>query len=267
MLNGLELWVTRNRTGVATDVVVVVGNGYEMSGYLTKEEKKGYEQVRRRQIIQDARDHRLLTKWLMGVQPDSLAKFYAFKTQLQNKYPLRKDLSKAPAFTRFLYGGDDVRFEPERMVVPLTDLLQCPKRSQPRSADQTSVGVIAPLNPDQDQQGLIFETEVGSTVPLNEYNPFLRGSPLNPDQDQQGLIFETEAGSTVPLNEYNPFCLSSEEVDELLRGLEAIGYEEVRALGEADDKLPRCSEGSNVSHYVDHELFAVLNMDVDDFVV
>jgi hypothetical protein len=234
VLNRLELWVTRNRTGVATDVVVVVGSGYEMSGYLTKEEKKGYEQVRRRQIIQDARDHRLLTKWLMRVQPDSLAKFYAFKAELQNKYPLRKDLSKAPAFTRFLYGGDDIRFEPERMVVPLTDVLQCPKRSPPRSADQTSVGVIAPLNPDQDQQGLIFETEVGSTVPLNEYNPF---------------------------------CLSSEEIDELLRGLEGIGYEEVRALGEADDKLPRCSEGSNVSHYVDHELFAVLNMDVDDFVV
>ncbi len=92
-------------------------------------------------------------------------------------------------------------------------------------------------------------------------------TPLNPDQDQQGLIFETKVGSTVPLNEYNPFCLSSEEIDKLLRGLEGIGYEEVRALGEADDKLPRCSEGSNVSHYVDHELFAVLNMDVDDFVV
>ena len=232
MLNRLELWVTRNRTGVATDVVVVVvGSVYEMSGYLTKEEKARYEQVRRGQVMQDARDHRLLTKWLMRIQPDTLAKFYAFKAELQNKYPLRKDLSKAPAFARFIYGEDDIRFEPERMVVPLTDVLQCPKRSPQRSADQTPVEVIAPLNPNQDQQGLTFETKVGSTVPLNEYNPF---------------------------------CLSSEEIDALLRGLEEIDYEEVAALGEADDKLPRCSEGSNVSQYIDHELFAGLNMDVND---
>ncbi len=218
-----------------------------MSGYLTREEKKRYEQVRRGKVIEDARDHRLLTKWLMRVQPDSLAKFYAFKAELQGMYPLRKDLAKAPAFVKFTNGGDDIRFEPERMIVPLMDMLQSPQRSHhtPLKPDQDQQGLVfetisgstAPLKPDQDQQGLVFETISGSTA------------PLKPDQDKQGLIFEAGVGSAVPLNERNPFCLLDDEIDELLRGLEEVDFEEVKALD------------------IDHELSAVLNMNVDDFVL
>ena len=162
----------------------------------------------------------------MRVQPDSLAKFYAFKAELQGMYPLRKDLAKAPAFVKFTNGGDDIRFEPERMIVPLMDMLQSPQRSH-----------HTPLKPDQDQQGLVFETISGSTA------------PLKPDQDKQGLIFEAGVGSAVPLNERNPFCLLDDEIDELLRGLEEVDFEEVKALD------------------IDHELSAVLNMNVDDFVL
>ena len=237
MLNGLEFWVTRYRTGTATDVVVVVvvDIGYGMSGYLTREEKKKYEQSRRGQVMRDARDHRLLTRWLMRVQPDSLAKFYAFKAELQSRYPLRKDLSKAPAFVEFMYGGNDVRFQPERMTVPLVDMLQqsqyAPLKPEPNQqllSIETVAVSTAPLEPEPNQQLLTFETVAGSTAPL---------------------IFGTKVDSTVPLSEHNPFCLLDEEIDELLRGLEGVDVEEVKALD------------------IDHELSAVLNMNVDDFVV
>ena len=215
MLNRLELLVTRYRTGTATDVVViavivVADNGRKMSGYVTKEEKKKYEQSRRAQVMQDARDHRLLTRWLTRVQPDSLARFYAFKAGLQAQYPARKDLTKAPAFIQFMYGEGDVQIP--TMIVPLMDMFQ------------------------QDQQPLKPEL----AAPLENIEIVAESTALQ--------ILKPKADSTGPLND-NPFCLLDGEIDELLKGLEGIDYEEVKALD------------------IDPELSAMLNMDIDNFIV
>ncbi len=216
MLNKLELLVTRYRTGTTTDVVVVivvvVDNGRKMSGYVTKEEKRKYEQSRRAQVMQDARDHRLLTGWLTRVQPDTLARFYAFKAGLQGQYPARKDLAKAPAFIQFMYGEGDVQIP--TMIVPLMDMFQQDQR---------------PLKPELATPLENIEIVAESTT---------------------SQIPKPEADSTGPgpLND-NPFCLLDDEIDELLKGLEAIDYEEMKALD------------------MDPELSAVLNMDIDNFIV
>ena len=204
-----------------------------MSSYLTKQEKKEYEQTRRKQIIQDSRDHRLMSKWLTKTHPDIVAEFRAFKAKLQRGNPLRKDLTTAPAFRRFMQKGDDVVSKREKMVVALVDVQYYPVQSQQDSSAQTTVEPTVSLNPVQSQQDSFAQTTVGPTVSLNE----------------------------------NPFDLTNEEVDELLRGLEEINYEEVKALGETDNGLPGCPEGSGVPHYIDSELASVLNMDVDDFIV
>ncbi len=186
-----------------------------MSGYVTKEEKKKYEQSRRAQVMQDARDHRLLTRWLMRVQPDSLAKFYAFKAELQGRYPARKDLTKAPAFVQFMYGENDIQIP--TMTVPLVDMFQ---------QDQH-----VPLKPEL-------------TAPLEQQLPSIEIVA----ESTASQIFKPGADSAGPLSD-NPFCLLDAEIDELLKGLEAVDYEEVKAMN------------------IDHELSAVLNMSVDDFTV
>ncbi len=187
-----------------------------MSSYLTKQEKKEYEQRRRKQIIQDSRDQRLMFKWLTKTYPDILAEFYAFKTELQRGNPARKDLTTAPAFHKFMEKGDGTVSVQKRMVVPLTDVLHDLVQSQWVSPTQTTVG---------------------PTVSLNE-------------------------------NE-NPFGLTNEEVDELLKGLEGIDYEELKGLEGTDKGLPEYPEGSGVpsGHYIDTELDSVLNMTLDDFIV
>ncbi len=225
-----------------------------MSSYLTKQEKREYEQIRRKQNIQDVRDHRLMFKWLTKTHPDIVAQFCAFKAKLQRKNPLRKDLTTAPAFRKFMQKGNDVVIKRERMVVALVDVLHCPIQSQQDSSAQTTVEPVVPLNPVQSQQDLFAQTTVEPVV------------SLNPVQSQQDSFTQTVAGPTVSLNE-NPFNLTNEEIDELLRGLDEIDYEEVRALGGTDNGLPGCPEGSSVPHYIDSELASVLNMNVDDFIV
>ena len=225
-----------------------------MSSYLTKQEKRKYEQIRRKQNIQDVRDHRLMFKWLTKTHPDIVAQFCAFKAKLQRKNPLRKDLTTAPAFRKFMQKGNDVVIKRERMVVALVDVLHCPIQSQQDLSAQTTVEPVVPLNPVQSQQDLFAQTTVEPVV------------SLNPVQSQQDSFTQTVAGPTVSLNE-NPFNLTNEEIDELLRGLNEINYEEVRALGGTDNGLPGCPEGSGVPHYIDSELASVLNMNVDDFIV
>ncbi len=246
-----------------------------MSSYLTKQEKREYEQIRRKQNIQDVRDHRLMFKWLTKTHPDIVAQFCAFKAKLQRKNPLRKDLTTAPAFRKFMQKGNDVVIKRERMVVALVDVLHCPIQSQQDSSAQTTVEPVVPLNPVQSQQDLFAQTTVEPVVSLNpvqsQQDLFAQTTvepvvSLNPVQSQQDSFTQTVAGPTVSLNE-NPFNLTNEEIDELLRGLDEIDYEEVRALGETDNCLPGCSEGSSVPHYIDSELASVLNMNVDDFIV
>ena len=124
--------------------------------YLTKEERKEYEQRRRRQIIQDSRDHRLIHKWLLKMYPDILAGFYAFKTELQRGNPSRKDLTTAPAFRRFMEKEkeDSMVTVQRKMTVALTDILCDPIQSQRDPLTQTAT-----------------EPSVQCTVSLNE-NPF-----------------------------------------------------------------------------------------------
>ena len=169
-------------------------------GYVTREEKKVYERSRRAAIMQDARDHRLLVKWLSRVQPDTLALFHAFKEGLQRQYPARKDLVRAPAFVRFM--GEEGVVPVPRMTVPLTDIFQ------------------------QNEQTI---------------RPKVAESTVTPIQ-------EPKADLDVPLS-VNPFGLLDDEIDELLKELEAVNYQEIADIN------------------MDSELSAVLNMDVSDFVV
>ena len=198
--------------------------------YLTKHEKKEYEQIRRKQIIQDARDHRLMLQWLVKVHPDTVAQFSAFKAKLQRENPLRKDLTRAPAFRKFMQEGNNVVVKREKLIVALVDVLQPSVQSQQDLSPQTTAESVVPLNPIQSQPESFTQTVVGPTVSLNE----------------------------------NPFNLTNEEIDELLAGLDEIDYEEVRALGGTDNG---CSEGCSVPQYIDSELANVLNMDVNDFMV
>ncbi len=215
-----------------------------MAGYLTREERKEYERARRGQVMNEARDHRLLIGWLTKVQPDSLAKFYAFKARLQSLYPKRKDLSKSQAFVQFMYEeGNVVKLQPERMTIPLVDIFQ--PSSKPKQERQS-------LGPEQSQQSL--EPEQSQRSSLSERDLF---SLSNDEVDELMKGLEgTDQSQQSLLSECDLFSLSNDEVDELIKGLEGIGQSQRSLLSE--HSLPGFS---------DQEVDELLKMDVDDFLV
>ena len=75
-----------------------------MSLYLSKTERAEYEQRRRKAVIQESRDYRLMSRWLLKVYPDVLTEYCAYKTRLQKANPVRKGLTTAPQFLRFMRG-------------------------------------------------------------------------------------------------------------------------------------------------------------------
>ena len=77
-----------------------------MNAYLSKSERAVYEQRRRKIVIQESRDYRLMSKWLVKSYPDVIAEFHAYKTRLQKANPIRKDLTTSPQFVRFMKGED-----------------------------------------------------------------------------------------------------------------------------------------------------------------
>ncbi len=70
--------------------------------YLTKEERAEYEQKRRKLVMQESRNYRLIHGWLIKRYPDILAEHHAFRIKLARENPARKDLTTAPAFHRFM---------------------------------------------------------------------------------------------------------------------------------------------------------------------
>ena len=218
-----------------------------MSTYLTKEERAAYEQRRRKLIIQESRDYRLMHGWLMKRHPDILAAHCAFKTKLQKGNPARKDLTTAPAFRKFMQEENGMEYillfvflrycvtvnwlccifsgavqVQRRMRVNLTDILNQPVQSQQDPVERTVV----------DQP-----TQCTAIVPVDE-------TP-------------TQCTVTVPVDE-NPFALTDEQFDELLKGLKESGDELLRGLEES---------GGSSGYDIDAELDSVMNMCVEDFVV
>ncbi len=75
-----------------------------MSLYYRKAEKAEYEQRRRKGIIEEARNYRLMFKWLQKTYPDVLTEHYAYKADLRKMYPHRKDLTTTQRFRQFMQG-------------------------------------------------------------------------------------------------------------------------------------------------------------------
>ncbi len=77
-----------------------------MYAHPEKSERALYEQRRRKAVIQESRDYRLMSKWLMKVHPDVAAEFRAYQTGLQVLNPNRRDLTTSPQFVRFMTEND-----------------------------------------------------------------------------------------------------------------------------------------------------------------
>ena len=213
-----------------------------MAGYLTKEERRKYEQSRRGQVISQARDHRLLIGWLTKVQPDSLAKFYAFKARLQSLYPKRKDLSKSQAFAQFMYEEEEeenvVKVQPKRMTIPLVDIFQ-PNTSKPKQEQRS-------LEPDQSQRSSLSDERNLFSLSNDEVGELIKGL--------EGIEQSQRSSSS---DERNLFSLSNDEVDELIKGLE--GIEQSQQSLSSDER--------NLFSLSNDEVDELLKMDVDDFLV
>ncbi len=57
-------------------------------------------------MIKDAREHRLMTRWLRKVYPKISEEFDLFHAKLQRDNPNRRDLTTTGDFARFMRSGD-----------------------------------------------------------------------------------------------------------------------------------------------------------------
>jgi hypothetical protein len=74
-----------------------------MYAYYNKSERAQYEHRRRKAVIGEAREHRVMSRWLQKVHPKVYQQFTMYYTKLQTENPNRKDLSTAPQFVRHMY--------------------------------------------------------------------------------------------------------------------------------------------------------------------
>ena len=76
-----------------------------MNAYLSKSERAVYEQRRRKAVIQESRDYRLMSKWLLRVYPDVITEFHTYKTRLQRANPYQERLDDSPTVSTVYAGG------------------------------------------------------------------------------------------------------------------------------------------------------------------
>ncbi len=68
-------------------------------------ERALYERKRRRNVIQQAREYRLITPWLKKLYPEILEEFKPFLGKLQKDNPKARDLTTTYDFRRFMRVG------------------------------------------------------------------------------------------------------------------------------------------------------------------
>ena len=95
----LSLFVLRHRLSLF----------FTMYAHKDKSVRALYEQRRRKAVISEARDYRLLSRWMLKTYPGMFAQFTAFKVKLQSENPYRRDLTTTAEFLCFMDEGDGMR--------------------------------------------------------------------------------------------------------------------------------------------------------------
>jgi hypothetical protein len=68
-------------------------------------ERALYERKRRRNVIREAREYRVITPWLRKLYPEILEEFKPFLNKLQRENPKTRDLTTTGDFRRFMRVG------------------------------------------------------------------------------------------------------------------------------------------------------------------
>ncbi len=69
-------------------------------------ERTLYEQRRRKNVIRESREYRVMERWLLKMYPVVANEFKLFHTKLQKQNPYKRDLTTTEDFHRFMRLGD-----------------------------------------------------------------------------------------------------------------------------------------------------------------
>jgi hypothetical protein len=213
-----------------------------MYAHKSKSVRALYEQRRRKVVIQEARDYRLLSRWMMKMHPDTFAEFTAFQTKLQAQNPNRRDLTTAPEFVCFIDEGDGMwlcflafflKVLRDCKVFTLCFLDTATPPLSTRFTLKVPLFVLssAPTTPTPTVMPTSVKLQTESSAP----------TPPTP----------TVMPTSVKLQTDDPFNITDKEIDEMLKVIE-----QGSALGQ-----------TSVLDTLDEDLKNVLNMDVNDFIV
>ena len=205
-----------------------------MYAHPDKSERALYEQRRRKGVIRESRDHRLMSRWLMKVHPDVAAEFSAFRTKLQVLNPNRRDLTTSPQFVRFITekDGTGIHFSVfSRVLCDCKVFMLCFSDTEAPPKFTLKIPLVC------------------ASPPTAEPTPTTT-APVAPAPTTTAIVPYATTTFITPCN--NPHSLTDAEIDEMLKVLERGSV------------LPNQTSASNV---FDQDLLEVLDMDIGSFIV
>ncbi len=216
-----------------------------MYAHPRKSERALYEQRRRKGVIKDAREHRVMTRWLRKVHPTIADDFDKFHNKLQRENPNKRDLTTTEDFARFMRLGDGTEcaffcFSEYGMIVECLRYVcfldtEAPPVFSPK----------IPLFPPN-----MFQTASNQPCELST-SPAHSEVVSEADEIVQEGVREARESPTAGTSD-NPFTLTDEEIDAMLEAL-------WRAPAVAPSPTPQ-----GVSSEIDDDLREVLEMDIGD---
>jgi hypothetical protein len=213
-----------------------------MYAHPNKAERAQYEQRRRKAVIRDAREHRLMSRWLRKAHPKIASEFDSFHLKLQMENPNRRDLTTAPQFVRFMRAGDGTGcvflFFPKYCVIVKClryVFLFSDTEAPPRFTLRIPLLTSPQYRANSGEQSTTTSSDGGVLLPNEQSTPTTLGGE------------ELLSQSTTD----NPFGLTDSKIDGMLEVLQQGTVPQQRTV---DDIL-------------DEDLREVLCMDVDSFMV
>ncbi len=174
-----------------------------MYAHPDKSERALYEQRRRKAVIQESRDYRLMSKWLMKVHPDVAAEFHAYQTGLRVLNPNRRDLTTSPQFVRFMTENDGTGIH---FTVFSRVLCDC------------EVFMLCFSDTEAPPRFTLKIPLIGASLPTAKPAPTLTTTPVTPAAAATTITPHVTTTFITPGD--NPYSLTDTEIDEMLRILE-----------------------------------------------
>ena len=238
-------------------------------------ERAIYERKRRKNVIREAREHRLMVPWLKRLYPGISIEFGLFLDRLQKENPNARDLTTTGDFRRFMRLGKGTEYVFYLLPILLLILSVCVMflGSQSETTFSLRIPLITPQSMEQSGESTTHTEEIESmtdTTGIESMTDTLESESMTNTSETESMTDTVEIEEIGNCEMVDPDTYANDAPQKVAQTALELTDEDIEEMLTALRSVPDVPQQPNKSTMdveMDEDLREALELDVNHFIV